>query len=891
MTMISLWSEPGTSLGVVPVVVGPLQALLALLPGILAALGGLLFALFKPTTVKRLFQLLWAQKLPVLLIVAIVGGLIYFGGDLLPARAQDVADAEAAVADWPQFRGGLERRGWVDDGRPDPVRGGVNWAVTPRGQEDFYSSPTVVGNRIYIASATVSMFNRQGNGRIFCLDADTGNLVWEAGPRNYRATFSSPSIVGNRMAIGEGLHETRDARFLVLDLDNQGEVLWSYRSNSHAESSPVIYEDAVIFGSGMDGWRKFDLEPGEDGNPVMHWHVPGDNYADASGSASVHDGVVYVPMGRAGGNGVAALDFETGEELWRVETPYAVFSGPTIAQEHGLVLIGMGTGDFVLSAAEAMPRELERLAEAGFSEEEIAERRERLGPAGEVWAIDLDTQEVVWRFEARRAVMGQVAIDGERAYFGSRDGNVYAVDIATGELANQWQGHDPILASPAVTDEHVYVVTNSGYLYTLDKATLAQVWDVHLGMAPSLSSPTVARGQVFVGTVTNGVLSVGEAGEQAPPLWGGDRGGPGRSGFAPGALMAARANYAWGYNEALSEGGAASHVTAPIAIREAVVDEDDDEPAGPAAFVALAGDDAQGLARLAWPDGLNAAPQRDWLIETDHPIAAAPVVVDDTVIFIEGEAGDAGRAMRAVDAETGDQRWRHDVASDAPGGLTATPRLLLASDTADGLTAYEPHTGERRWRVEVGPVLDVPFVEGDLVIAATRDAGLVVLDAIDGTTLWRRELDSEPTTGPVLVRDAIWLGVGEAVHAYDLYDGERRYAVGTSAAVDRIVRDGDRVAFTSEAGVAYVVDARSGAVEQEVDEVKPAYAPLLADAGMLIWREGALHWHDFASGESNYWTRITASWPGLPETPPVMLGRHVLFATELRGLVGIRPEN
>ena len=891
MTIISLWSEPATSLGVVPVVVGPLQALIALLPGILAALGGMLFAIFKPTTVKRLFQLLWAQKIPVVLVAAIVGGLIYFGGDLLPARAQDVADAEAAVADWPQFRGSLERRGWVDDGHADPVRGGVNWAVTPRGFEDFYSSPTVVGNRVYIASATVSMFNRQGNGRIFCLDADTGNIVWDAGPRNYRATFSSPSIVGNRMAIGEGLHETRDARFLVLDLDNQGEVLWSYRSNSHAESTPAIYEDAVIFGSGMDGWRKFDLEPDEDGNPVMHWHVPGDNYADASGSPSVHDGVVYVPMGRAGGNGVAALDFETGEELWRVETPYAVFSGPTIAEAHGLVLIGMGTGDFVLSAAEAMPRELERLAEQGFSEEEIEQRRERLGPAGEVWAIDLATGDVQWRFEARRAVMGQVAIDGERAYFGSRDGNVYATDIATGELVGQWQGHDPILASPAVTDEHLYFVTNSGYLYTLDKRTLNQVWDVHLGMPPALSSPTVARGQVFVGTVTNGVLSVGEVGEQAPPLWGGDRGGPGRSGFAPGALMASRANYAWGYNEPLTDDADAPRVTAPIAIHEAVADEDDEQPAGPAAFVALAGDDAHALARLTWPDGLNAAPQRDLLIQASHPITVAPVVVGDTVVFIEGAPGDDARAMRAVDAHTGDERWRHDVHPDAPGTLTATRNLLLASDADDALTAYDPHTGDERWRVDVGPVLDVPYVEGDLVIAATRDRRLLVLDAVTGATLWRRELDAGATTGPVLARDAIWLGVGDAVHAYDLYDADRRYAVGASAAVDRIVRDGDRIAFTSAAGVAYVVDARSGAIEREVADVKPAYAPLLAEAGMLVWVEGALQWHDFASGESNYWTRITANWPGLPDTPPVMLGRHVLFATELRGLVGIRPEN
>ncbi|MEX0885044.1 MAG: hypothetical protein WD009_01275, partial [Phycisphaeraceae bacterium] len=122
-----------------------------------------------------------------------------------------------------------------------------------------------------------------------------------------------------------------------------------------------------------------------------------------------------------------------------------------------------------------------------------------------------------------------------------------------------------------------------------------------------------------------------------------------------------------------------------------------------------------------------------------------------------------------------------------------------------------------------------------------------------------------------------------------IFDGGQRYAVGDAAAVDRLVVEGDRVAWTSEAGRAYVLDARSGSVEVEVEGVEPAYAPLLAEAGMLVWVEGALSWYDFEAGESRYWTRITASWPGLPETPPVMVGRHVLFATELRGLVGVRP--
>src|SRR3989304_1955096 len=62
---------------VIPVLVGPLQALLAILPGILVALGGLLLAMFKPSALKRGLQLLWAQKKMAALVALCAGGLVY----------------------------------------------------------------------------------------------------------------------------------------------------------------------------------------------------------------------------------------------------------------------------------------------------------------------------------------------------------------------------------------------------------------------------------------------------------------------------------------------------------------------------------------------------------------------------------------------------------------------------------------------------------------------------------------------------------------------------------------------------------------------------------------------------------------------------------------------
>jgi hypothetical protein len=48
-----------TTLAVIPVLVGPLQVLIALLPALLIALGTTVIALLKPSTMLKLLKLLW----------------------------------------------------------------------------------------------------------------------------------------------------------------------------------------------------------------------------------------------------------------------------------------------------------------------------------------------------------------------------------------------------------------------------------------------------------------------------------------------------------------------------------------------------------------------------------------------------------------------------------------------------------------------------------------------------------------------------------------------------------------------------------------------------------------------------------------------------------------
>ena len=200
-------------LGVVPVLVGPLQNLLALLPALLVPLGGLLLGLFRPRTVLMGLRLLWRQKLFVALLAGTVTAVVFLVLTLSSGAGPMIQGEESAAADWPMFRGNLRRCGFMGAGE-DPAQGGINWSFTAD-VRTFFASPAIAGNRVYITSADTGTF--QNRGAIYCLDADTGGLVWKSAPKGYLATFSSPSVAGRFLVCGEGLHYTHNARVVCLD--------------------------------------------------------------------------------------------------------------------------------------------------------------------------------------------------------------------------------------------------------------------------------------------------------------------------------------------------------------------------------------------------------------------------------------------------------------------------------------------------------------------------------------------------------------------------------------------------------------------------------------------------------------------------------------------------
>ncbi len=865
----------GSQLAVVPVLVGPLQALLAILPGILIALGGSILALFRPSAIKKLFKLLWAQKVVVVLVVLGVWGLFRLYPVVFAGSREAVSQANAGGEDWPLFRGGPDRRGAVP-GAGEPAHGNVVWSFSHEGTKTFYSSPAVVGNRVYATSARYEYFKDQG--AICSVDAHTGALVWAFTADNYRSTFSSPAVSGRYLVVGEGLHLTDDARIFCFDLEEserrrEGVKLWEYRTDSHVESSPCIADGRIYIGAGDDGMYCFELEPDADGNPQMVWHLSGEDYPDCETSPVVVDGKVYFGLG-IGGQAVVCADAATGEELWRVDAPYPVFSAPSIS--NGRLFVGMGHGDFVNTAEQAAANRRARLEAEGASEAEIEAAVGDIRPVGEVWCIDIASQSVSWKYPLPRTVLGCVATVEDRIYFGSRDGNLYCL-TTDGDLVRKWNAHAPIITSPAVADEYVYCMTDNGRLTGLDRSTLEPVWDVPLNV-PTFSSPSVAFGHVYVGTTGSGLLCVGEEGRIVEkPVWSGYLDGAEGSGWADGSLLPEQGTYAWGY-EGDDDLPQPPTIQAPAAYLEG------------AFYVGISQGDVHGLARITMPDGPGSAPVRDWFVQSDLPVVVSPAATDAEVFFADGQPGDEGRMLRCVDAAQGTENWALPTDAEASGAFAITRNALYVADRPTGLSRYEWTGGaaELRWHSEIGPTVGAPAVTGDIILAST-ESRVVALDAGTGKPLWERRLPSAAQTGPVLLADRVWVGMEDGVAGYGIVGDVEGVSVGSDRVAAPLVSGSGVLAAVTDGGRLLLLDPTDGAVVANVDDVAAELPPLIADGALLYAAEGAVQRYDLETKSADSWARLRASWPGRMVTPMVMVDSHVFFATDKKGFVCMRP--
>lgn len=212
-----------------------------------------------------------------------------------------------------------------------------------------------------------------------------------------------------------------------------------------------------------------------------------------------------------------------------------------------------------------------------------------------------------------------------------------------------------------------------------------------------------------------------------------------------------------------------------------------------------------------------------WTFETGGSIPTAPAVADGTA-FVASEDG----VLYALDEGSGREDWRFEV--EAPFRAVGPVRdgVVVARSGGQDLGgeqvvhAIDAETGEEIWRHRHSWWLEVLGERDGTVYVATEDDAigsegetLYALSLDDGTTAWSVEI-GDPRGG-LVTDDAVYVPAYDRLYAFDAASGNRRWTVDLPDYFYRtIAAVGDAVCYVAEGdGHRGVVHAREAATGEE----------------------------------------------------------------------------
>ncbi|HSR43077.1 MAG TPA: PQQ-binding-like beta-propeller repeat protein, partial [Longimicrobiales bacterium] len=295
----------------------------------------------------------------------------------------------------------------------------------------------------------------------------------------------------------------RDGTFFAVDAETgrerwrlgTGEEVpwdWGHESADIFTSSPLLWGDQVLFGSGDGHLYAVDAATGR-----VRWRTF--LHGRIRSSPAIRDGRVVV--GSADGS-VYVLELEGGAILQRLDTEgRSLFSGD----------FGFDRKTVQSTPALGGRRPDDEGAERLAASRGGAVRAYVGAKDGHLYAFDLTAGRTAWRSDHRVSwVLGGPSLAGNTVYAGTSDGRfVQAVDAETGREAWRFETPSSVWTSPAVAAGVLYVGDNAGFLRALDRDTGEELWSFGTG-GRMQSSPVPDGGRVFVGSDDGGVYALGE---------------------------------------------------------------------------------------------------------------------------------------------------------------------------------------------------------------------------------------------------------------------------------------------------------------------------------------------------------------------------------------------
>jgi outer membrane protein assembly factor BamB len=420
------------------------------------------------------------------------------------------AFAQSPDGNWPQFRGPGARG--LAEGAPPPTQWsaetgeGILWKRPLPGLS--HASPVVWGDRIFITTAVGQDPDPQfrhglyGNvaeasddsphrWMLLGIDKRTGEIEWErllyeGTPRIHRHTKSThdnatPATDGRNVVAFFGSHGLHCTTV-------EGEMKWSkdfgvldaghFRATAEqwgTGSSPVIHEGRVIIQVDVQGdsfLAALDVETGDE-----LWRTPRDEWP-SWGSPTVHvaDGRAQIITNAT--NAVRGYDAADGALLWTLRGNGEI-TVPTPFVAHGLAFVASGY------------RPIQPIYAI------------RLGAVGDITLAERETtnEHVAWSARRGGSYMPTPIVVGDRLYICQNQGILACYDARTGErlyqerLAHMGSGFS---ASPVAGDGKIYLAGEDGVVFVIRAgATFEQLAANPMGEI-LMATPAISEGVLYI---------------------------------------------------------------------------------------------------------------------------------------------------------------------------------------------------------------------------------------------------------------------------------------------------------------------------------------------------------------------------------------------------------
>jgi len=227
--------------------------------------------------------------------------------DRIGGIGQEEIEIKEVDTSWPTFHHDLRRTGYSWSKAPENNQ--TLWSYATGGR--MLSSPAVADGKIYMGSE---------DGKIYCLNATTGEHIWNYTTGSY--VFHCPTVVDDKVYIGSWDHK-------VYCLNAKtGVLIWNYTVGGWVESCPAVADCRVFVSSGDNKIYCLNATTGEH---IWNYTTSSSMYS----SPAVVDGKVYIG---SEDYKLYALNASTGAPIWSYTTGDCVWSSPAVA--YGKVYAG-----------------------------------------------------------------------------------------------------------------------------------------------------------------------------------------------------------------------------------------------------------------------------------------------------------------------------------------------------------------------------------------------------------------------------------------------------------------------------------------------------------------------------------------------------------------------